>query len=165
MIKFLSSWAKNIGLAVVIASIIEMILPENNTKKYIKLVLGTYILFSVISPFIGKDIDFNLDEYIETSGEEINQESMDRRINELYKEQLEKNITSKVEEQGYIVENCSVDIEITDKVETTKINKISLDVKQGENKKTSDESIENKVVSEIQKIKEVDISKERWKFK
>ena len=113
MIKFLSSWAKNIGLAVVIASIIEMILPENNTKKYIKLVLGTYILFSVISPFIGKDIDFNLDEYIETSGEEINQESMDRRINELYKEQLEKNITSKVEEQGYIVENCSVDIEIT----------------------------------------------------
>ena len=86
---------------------------------------------------------------------------MDRRINELYKEQLEKNITSKVEEQGYIVENCSVDIEITDKVETTKINKISLDVKQGENKKTSDESIENKVVSEIQKIKEVDISKER----
>ena len=161
MIKFLSSWAKNIGLAVVIASIIEMVLPENNTKKYIKLVLGTYILFSVISPFIGKDIDFNLDEYIETSGEEINQESMDRRINELYKEQLEKNITSKVEEQGYIVENCSVDIEITDKVETTKINKISLDVKQGENKKTSDESIENKVVSEIQKIKEVDISKER----
>ena len=165
MIKFLSSWAKNIGLAVVIASIIEMILPENNTKKYIKLVLGTYILFSVISPFIGKDIDFNLDEYIETSGEEINQESMDRRINELYKEQLEKNITSKVEEQGYIVENCSVDIEITDKVETTKINKISLDVKQGENKKISDESIESKVVSEIQKIKEVDISKERRKFK
>ena len=161
MIKFISSWAKNIGLAVVIVSIIEMILPENNTKKYIKLVLGTYILFSVISPFIGKDIDFDLDEYIETSGEEINQESMDRRINELYKEQLEKNITSKVEEQGYIVENCSVDIEITDKVETTKINKISLDVKQGENKKTSDESIENKVVSEIQKIKEVDISKER----
>ena len=161
MIKFLSSWAKNIGLAVVIASIIEMILPENNTKKYIKLVLGTYILFSVISPFIGKDIDFNLDEYIETSGEEINQESMDRRINELYKEQLEKNITSKVEEQGYIVENCSVDIEITDKVETTKINKINLDVKQGENKKTSDENIESKVVSEIQKIKEVDISKER----
>lgn len=161
MIKFLSSWAKNIGLAVIIASIIEMILPENNTKKYVKLVLGTYILFSVISPFIGKDIDFNLDEYLETSGEEINQESMDRRINELYKEQLEKNITSKVEDQGYIVENCSVDIEITDKVETTKINKISLDVKQGENKKTGDESIENKVVSEIQKIKEVDISKER----
>lgn len=161
MIKFLSSWAKNIGLAVVIASIIEMVLPENNTKKYIKLVLGTYILFSVISPFIGKDIDFNLDEYIETSGEEINQESMDRRINELYKEQLEKNITSKVEEQGYIVENCSVDIEITDKVETTKINKINLDVKQGENKKTSDENIESKVVSEIQKIKEIDISKER----
>ena len=161
MIKFLSSWAKNIGLAVVIASIIEMVLPENNTKKYIKLVLGTYVLFSVISPFIGKDIDFNLDKYIETSGEEINQESMDRRINELYKEQLEKNITSKVEEQGYIVENCSVDIEITDKVETTKINKINLDVKQGENKKTSDENIESKVVSEIQKIKEIDISKER----
>ena len=102
-----------------------------------------------------------MDEYIETSGEEINQESMDRRINELYKEQLEKNITSKVEEQGYIVENCSVDIEITDKVETTKINKINLDVKQGENKKTSDENIESKVVSEIQKIKEIDISKER----
>ena len=131
MIKFLSNWAKGIGMAIVIVSILEMILPENKTKKYVKMVLGTYLLFSIISPFINNDIDFDLDEYIETASEaEVNQESMDKRINELYKEQLEEHITSKVEELGYIVKSCKVDIEITDKIDTTKISKVVLDVEQ-----------------------------------
>ena len=36
MIEFLSSWAEQIVLAVIIATIIELILPNNKTKKYIK---------------------------------------------------------------------------------------------------------------------------------
>ena len=36
MIDFLSSWVKNLGLTIVIVSILEMLLPNNKTKKYIK---------------------------------------------------------------------------------------------------------------------------------
>ena len=60
MINFLSSWVKNLALALIIVSILEMILPNNKTKKYVKMVMGLYILFSIISPFIENSSKFNL---------------------------------------------------------------------------------------------------------
>ena len=54
MIQFLSSWAEQIVLAVIIATIIELILPQNRNKKYIQMVIGIYILFNIISPIIKK---------------------------------------------------------------------------------------------------------------
>ena len=48
MIKFFSSWVKTLGLAIVIVSILEMLLPNNKTKKYIRMVMGIYILFTII---------------------------------------------------------------------------------------------------------------------
>ena len=35
MIEFISSWAEQIVLAVIVATIIELILPKNKNKKYI----------------------------------------------------------------------------------------------------------------------------------
>ena len=158
MIKFLSGWAKSIGLAIVLVSILEMILPNNNTKKYIKMVMGTYVLFCIISPFLQNKIDLNdlnLEEYVQRSSTvQVNQESMDKRINELYIEELEKNISKKVEEQGYKVNSCKVDATIADNVQDTKIDKITLDVEVNENTKQED-NVEDKIVSGIQKIKEV----------
>ena len=61
MIEFLSGWAKNLGVVIVIVSIFEMILPNNKTKKYIRVVLGIFVMFNIISPFIkNKDkLSFN----------------------------------------------------------------------------------------------------------
>ena len=36
MVEWISNWAESIIVAVIIATIIEMILPEGNSKKYIK---------------------------------------------------------------------------------------------------------------------------------
>lgn len=71
MIKFLSSWAKGLGLAIVIVSILEMLLPNNKSKKYIRMVMGIFILFNMISPFIqNKDLldiqDINFENYVTT---------------------------------------------------------------------------------------------------
>ena len=63
MIEFLSSWAQGIIVAVIIATLIEMILPNSSSKKYVKVVIGMYILFTIVSPIIkklgGKDINLN----------------------------------------------------------------------------------------------------------
>ena len=78
---------KNLSLALIIVSILEMILPNNNTKKYVKMVMGLYILFSIISPFIENSDKFNFDDldlstYVEESqatssvSEELDQTSM-----------------------------------------------------------------------------------------
>lgn len=168
MIEGLSNWTKNIGFCIIIVSILEMILPNNKTKKYIKIVMGTYIIFCMISPFIQNKINFNdinLDKQIETSTTEVNQESMDRRIEQLYIEELEKDISKKVQEKGYIVKECKVNATIAQNVEDTKINKITLKVEQGEATENQKEKIEDTLVSEIQKIKEVNttISKENTK--
>lgn len=52
MISNISSWAEQIIIAVIIATILEMVLPNGNSKKYIKTVIGIYILYTIISPVI-----------------------------------------------------------------------------------------------------------------
>ena len=106
MINFLSSWVKNLSLALIIVSILEMILPDNKTKKYVKMVMGLYILFSIISPFMENSDKFNLndvnldfykEDIEETSSisTEVDQSSMDKRLDEIYKEELQKDIKDK----------------------------------------------------------------------
>ena len=168
MIEFLSSWAKGLGVTIVIVSILEMLLPNNKTKKYIKMVLGVYVIFNIISPIIQNKEIFNLDEldlsdYQTTETSAIDQTSMDERIAKLYMQELEKDITKKIKEMGYEVTKCKVDAQISDKEEDTKINKIKLKIEKNEENQEEEEkdnSTEDKIVSEIQKIKKIDTTVE-----
>ena len=45
MINWIGSWVQGIVIAVVISTIIEMILPDGNIKKYVRTVIGVYIVF------------------------------------------------------------------------------------------------------------------------
>lgn len=107
MLENLSTWTKSIVLAVIVVSILEMLLPNNKTKKYIKMVMGIFIIYNIISPLIKdksalsfEEIDINKYESNNTiSTVEVNQESMDRRLEKLYIKELEKDITKKVEKQ------------------------------------------------------------------
>ena len=181
MINFLSSWVKNLSLALIVVSILEMLLPNNKTKKYIKMVMGLYILFSIIAPFVNNSdiLNFNIEDVYSnysketfSTAEEVNQESMDKRLNQLYKEQLESDITKKVEEKGYEVRKCKVLAHISEN--DSGIESITLEIEgKNENQESSNESsqnnelsnssssIEDKIVEEIQKIQkvEIDVSK------
>lgn len=170
MIEFFSSWAKNLGLSIVTISILEMLLPNNNTKKYIRMVMGIYVIFTILSPIINnKEIfdvnNIDLEQYsLSQTSSTVNQTSMDKRIEELYVEELEKDITKKVEEKGYIVQKCKVDVKISDKEDETKINMIKLNIEKNKeqnidtNSKDNEKDIENKIVTQIQKIKPIDTS-------
>ena len=170
MINFLSSWVKNLSLALIIVSILEMILPNNKTKKYVRTVMGLYILFSIISPFIENSSKINLnnidlDSYTENTKtasskvEEVDQTSMDNRINEIYKEELQNDITQKIEEKGYKVETCKVVAYISEK--NSEIEKITVKINGKINEENDNDvknnTIENKIVTEIQKIQKVNI--------
>lgn len=171
MINFLSSWVKNLALALIIVSILEMILPNSKTKKYVKMVMGLYILFSIISPFIENSSKFNLNNldltsYVEGTqetssvSEEVDQTSMDNRLNQIYKEELEKDITQKIEEKGYEVESCKVVAHISQNdsgIEKITL-KISGKISQNENNQENITTIEDKIVTEVQKIQKVDIT-------
>lgn len=180
MIEFLSSWAKSLGVTIVIVSILEMLLPNNKTKKYIRMVMGVYIVFNIISPFVKSkeifnvnDIDINAYKSTETSSE-VDQTSMNDRIEKLYKQELEKDIKNKINGKGYEVDKCEANVKIAENEEQTQITKIKLSIKKSEEANTQnqkDKSIENKVVTEIQKINPINInsknenSKEKSKSK
>ena len=173
MINFFSTWVKNISLALIVVSILEMLLPNNKTKKYVKVIMGLYILFSMISPFIENsdainlnEIDFNTyleKETIDTSTE-VNQESMDIRLDQIYKEKLEKDIENKLLERGYELTSCKVTAHISEN--DTGIEKITIKVKEKIIKIENDEdrniNVENKIVDEIQEIKKVEIGDDKY---
>ena len=173
MIEFLSNWAKGLGLAIIVVSILEMLLPNGKNKKYVRTVMGVYIMFSIITPFIENskifavsEIDFN--KYIEESNIEnieIDQSSMDNKIQKLYISEMEKDIKQKIENKGYIVIDCKVSANIQNTNEESRVTKIELDVEKNENIQENNKKeiiheegiIENIVVDEIQKIKSIDV--------
>ena len=170
MINFLSSWVKNLCLALIVVSILEMLLPNNKTKKYVKMVMGLYILFSIIEPFIenSNELKFNVEDLynqysVETlaESENVNQKSMDSRLDELYKQKLENDIVQKLDEEGYVVEDCDVKAHISSN--DTGIELITIKIKEkkdssNENQSNETMNIEEKIVNEIQKIQKVEIN-------
>ncbi|MBD9158251.1 MAG: hypothetical protein EGQ16_00125 [Clostridiales bacterium] len=174
MIEFLSSWAKNLGVVIVLVSIFEMILPNNKTKKYIRVVLGIFVIFNIIAPFVKNKekleiSSVDIDNYTLTQNNTVDKTSMNERIQELYEKELENNIKNKLQEQGYKATSCKVKAKIAEEQksgEENTITKIKLQVEKSEENNVSNEGkqkIENKVVTEIEKIKKVDttISKDQ----
>lgn len=136
MIEFLSSWAQGIIVAVIIATLIEMILPNSSSKKYVKVVIGMYILFTIVSPIIkklgGKDINLNTidiekyEQQISKSDNTISRKFEDnntRSIKDIYVSNLKADISAKLKEKGYEIDTS--DIQIKDDENYT-IEKITL---------------------------------------
>ena len=137
MINFISSWAEQIVLAVVIATIIELILPKNKNKKYIEMVIGTYILFNIISPIIKNKDNFsieqyNIENYITNTQYEVDQTSMDKRLEKIYLEELENTVKLKLEEKGLEVVKCTIDAVLDTTKKNAGIHSITVRVKNSE---------------------------------
>ena len=134
MINFISSWAEQIVLAVIVATIIEMILPQNKNKKYIQMVIGVYVLFNIISPIIKNKEEFsiekfNIENYETKSQYEIDQTSMDERLEKIYLEELENTVRTKFEENDFEVAKCNVDAVLDTSKKNAGIHSITVKIK------------------------------------
>lgn len=140
MIEFLETWIGQIAVSVILVSVFEMILPNGNLKKYIKSILGIYIIYCIITPFVNKEKLFELDKFdiqkyatnniIQSN---INQESMDKRLENLYVEELERNINTKIIEYGYEIYKCKIDANLSSNKENPGIHNINLVIKEKSN--------------------------------
>lgn len=110
LLEWIKQWAEGIIIAVIIATILEMLLPDNKNKKYITTVIGIYILFSIISPiiskFTGKNI--NIEDYIKSTevstNYSINNVSLlenSSNVEEIYSKTLKADITEKLKSKNY----------------------------------------------------------------
>lgn len=163
--EFLNTWLQGIIVAVVIASIIQMILPSGNNKKYVKVVLGVYVVFQIITPVINKfwSSDFELsslidiDKYtqkmetyeISSKNIDINKSNEDS-IKQIYISNLKTDIKTKLEDKGYLVENIEIQAENN---ESYDIKKLTISIKGKNDRETKSEKEEDKIhINEISKI-------------
>lgn len=161
MISFLSSWAEQVILAVIIATILELILPNSKNKKYVQMVIGVYVLFNIISPIIKNKeklvfSEIDLDKYITTSTK-VEQSSMDARLEKIYLDELENNIKSKFKNAGIEIIKCTIDAELDATKKNAGIHSIDVKVKN-----VDDEQKISKIKQEI--IEEYEISEDKIKI-
>ena len=179
--NWISDWAGGIIIAVIIGTVIEMILPEGNSKKYIKMVIGIYVLFTIVSPiitkFTGESIQVSevleLDKYIVEAEEAAKAQNTIQNDNQdnimkVYLSGIKSDMKTKIEAKGYNVK--SIDVGVTDD-ETYKIQYINLSVEENENISNPEENsgedneqniIENTIepVEQVEKV-EVNIGSEK----
>ena len=156
MIEWLNEWAQGIIVAVIIATIIELILPKGNSNKYVKVIVGIYILFTIISPVIAKvkGNELNVNEILDTKKFEKELEKSNSKISEklesnnsrsikdIYVSNLTTDIKNKLKEKGYNVVSSSIDVK-DDKNYT--IEEINLDVNKIENEQEDNQENEQEV--------------------
>ena len=166
--KWISSWAGQIIVAVIIATIIEMILPNGNNKKYIKTVIGVYVLFTIISPVVtnvlGKDFSldtFSYEDYFRQSDSytqlsEDFSNSTNSNIENAYVINLEQDIKNKLKQKGYLVSNIKLEIEFQDEEKYGTIKNVQMNIQniekkeEGKNNTVSSNTINDINVNKIQ---------------
>lgn len=162
MIDFIRTWANQIIVAVIIATIFEMILPNGNNKKYIKMIIGIYVLFTLIQPIAskitGKEISIStnyekyFDEDILDNSSNSFEDNNSKLIEQTYVDNIRKDVQAKIEQNGYKVSSCNISI-ITTKENYGAIDNIVLKIQKQEEKESTSNMIE------IEKV-EVNISEE-----
>ncbi|MBW9170729.1 stage III sporulation protein AF [Clostridium estertheticum] len=141
MIELLKVWVTNITIAIFFITAVEMILPDNNMKKYAKFVLGLMLIVVIIKPII-KIFDKNFDlnsysnkatSYIEGSTQPSDMKKY-KDINivnttENFKKNLQKECVTNLE-QAYPENkyNADVDVVYDSKNGVFNINRVKIDV-------------------------------------
>ena len=163
MISWFNGWAKGIVLAVVIVTILEMILPDTKNKKYIKIVMGVYVTFTIISPIIskltGNNFTIDVSKYDSFSNsnsiqsvnniKSVNNQS----IQNVYLNTIKTDKKEELNIAGYTATKIDITADINIEKEEAKIHRINLELYKNVD--------ENKV----KKVNKVEIGKKEEKEK
>ena len=162
MILFLKMWCENIIVGVVLTIIIEMISP-NRFMKYIKVIIGIFIMYLVISPIVEnislfilesvlEEIEVYSDKLLYNDGKIESRNTCD--MNNIFIEGMKINIKNKIRES--VQTECMIDIVFDEN--DMNIKNVIVDINEDE--------IENKKEEIIDIIlKEIDIDKNLIIFK
>lgn len=160
MLEWFRSWATGIVIAVIIATIIEMILPNSTSKKYIKIIIGIFIVYTIISPVIGsfKGEDLNnyikVENYIQSNSNALKtnevSDNAQSSIKKIYSQNLQNDLKTKLKEKGYISNNINISISNDDKYN---IERIDIKVDEKVTNSNQDEKQVKTIVDNIKAIK------------
>ena len=169
---FLKLWIRDIAFVFVIVSIIEIIIPNNNMKRYIDMVIGLLIIIVIITPFIkllNKDFDIDKEIFKKEIEESkfVYKDNMnlvstqEEQIKEVYLSKIEEEIKELIQETtNYKVDEISISI-YEDELRYGDIKDIKLAI--SEMKGMEEKEKETKDIITIGNIEKITIGKEEEK--
>ena len=164
--SFLAGWVSNIIIFVLLATVIDMLLPNSALQKYAKMVIGLLLIAIIITPILGlfnKDFD---DILTAATSEFEDQKKKDLgNLTELKKKEIQAT------QGAYILKQMAVDLQAEVEEElmadyNMRISSIDVGVKNEEEPGVDDlqnitislEKAEGKENSEIEAVAKVDIN-------
>lgn len=160
MIFKLKQWCEGIIVAIIISVIIEMLIPDNKSKKYVKVIIGIYILFVSLTPLLEiLNYDWNFNDLFNLDTVAVSS-NIDNKIKDVYVLGIEEKIREDIKSLGYSLENLQVlvdsnyekieeiSVKINGKLEGNIIKIENISVGKNDNKKDKYSDIVSLLVNE-----------------
>lgn len=181
LIEFVSQWIKSISMIFIIISIIELVIPNSNLKKYVNMFIGLLIIIAIITPIVNlldsnydieKEVFKNIIEGVEIQN--INNEDIllaqEKQIKELYINRLRDDVYKSIKEiTDYEIFAINISI-YEDKVNYGNIKDMEIVLKDKINENVEDNSsikvinIEEISLESLEKDKDSNLESEREKI-
>ncbi|MEJ9228944.1 stage III sporulation protein AF [Peribacillus butanolivorans] len=167
--SFLAGWVSNIIVFVLLATVIDMLLPNSALQKYAKMVIGLLLIAIIITPILGL-FNKDFDEILSAATSEFeDQKKKDLgNLTEMKKKEIQAT------QGAYILKQMAVELQAEVEEElmvdyNMKISSIDVGVKNEEEPSIDDlqnisislEKAEGKEDSEIEAVAKIDINAER----
>lgn len=125
MIIAFSNYIKNIAVCIIFSAFVAMLLPNNNFKKYVDIVLGFIMIIVVLSPFKGfifkegKSFEFEvfsktsqIENYSLLNNKDVYENNQRDLIITNYKQQIEKQINELIlKEMNLNVKDINIEVD------------------------------------------------------
>lgn len=128
MLEFLKKWIISVVTMVIFMALIDLILPENNLKKYARFVTGLLVIVTILNPVFklfakNASIETYITQYSNAFDTESSpadtedaENNIEEKTREVFKENLKKEIESRIKSQtGEDYSAVSVDVELDSK--------------------------------------------------
>lgn len=114
MISFLRTWILNIATVIIFVTLLELLLPNSDMKKYIKMIVGLLVMLVILNPVLelinGKvNIEYEvlktsayMDKGTMTANIDKVEEMQDQQMIQLYKEKIERYIKDRIEFSNHV---------------------------------------------------------------
>ncbi|WP_100404759.1 stage III sporulation protein AF [Bacillus solitudinis] len=165
---FLTEWLTNIILLILLATILELMLPNSNMQRYVKMVVGLLLLVMILQPLLSiftTDVDewlFSLSNEVDREKmsieESINLQKRDIELGQLayISEQVAVQLEKQVEEtlrEDYSLEVSKLEVKVDEDavhpLEMEDVRSIYIELKEWEDPENFGENDEVKAVSVV----------------
>ncbi len=135
-----------------------MILPEGKNKKYIRVIIGIYVVFTIVYPIVSKfskneiNIEQILENTIQTSSNYKSSSknvSQEQYIANTYINKLKTDVKNKIKEKGYLANNITIEVKdyVEYKIKNISFTATKIEAESKEENKVN--SINNIQINEI----------------